>query len=81
MEKPTQKQIDFATEIAETIGEDLPIGFTKQAYSEFINKNVDYFKQVQNEIRYKGGKVFRLHHAYHAESFEYERISKNPESV
>ena len=67
MDEPSQKQIDFAIAIAETIGDDLPDDFTKEAYHEFISENVDYFYQVQNEIRYKRNRnepMFHMEHSY-----------------
>jgi hypothetical protein len=65
--EPSKRQIDFATAIAETIGEDLPDEFTSSAYHKFINENVDYFYEVQNDIRYKrkwNEPMFHLEHSY-----------------
>ena len=65
--EPSQKQIDFATTIAETIGEDLPEEFTSSAYHTFIDGNIDYFYEVQGEIRYKRKQsepMFHLEHSY-----------------
>lgn len=65
--KPSQKQIDFATAIAETIGDDLPSEFTSSAYHHFIDDNIDYFYKIQGEIRYKRNKdetMFHLEHSY-----------------
>lgn len=61
--KPTERQIDFATEIAETIGDDLPEEYTKEAYSEWIDERYDEFKRVQYEIR-KERHGFYLKHSY-----------------
>ena len=63
-EKPSQKQIDFATVIAETVGDDLPAEYTKQAYSDFISQHIDEFYEIRDETRYKSGKVFSLKHSY-----------------
>ena len=65
--EPSEKQIDFATAIAETIGEDLPEEFTSSAYHSFIDDNIDYFYNVQGEIRYKrceNEQMFHLEHSY-----------------
>ena len=64
MEKPTEKQIDFATQIAETLGIDLPEENTKSAFRDFIDDNIDEFYSVQDEIRYKGNDVFSMRHSY-----------------
>ena len=67
VKEPSQKQIDFATAIAETIGDDLPEEFSSRAYHEFISSNIKEFKKVQGQIRYsyegcKSG--FQLEHSY-----------------
>ena len=36
--KPTEKQIKYATYLAERMCEKLPMEFTKQEYSDFISK-------------------------------------------
>lgn len=61
---PTEKQIDFATRIAETLGIDLPDEKTSTAYSRFIGENMDEFYEVQDEIRYSSGRIFKLEHSY-----------------
>ena len=38
IERPTDKQIDFAETIAKELGLDLPKEYTKFAYSEFIGE-------------------------------------------
>ena len=46
---PTDKQIDFAEEIADVLGIDFPISskdFTKQTYCEFIKEHYDEYRQV-----------------------------------
>ncbi len=63
-EEPTERQVDFATTIAETVGKDLPEHYDKYSYGEFISENIDEFYKVQNEIRYADGMVFHLHHSY-----------------
>ena len=50
-EFPTQKQEDYAKKIAQTLGIDLPDMRTKQAYSQFISKNVNAFKREQQRWR------------------------------
>jgi hypothetical protein len=67
-EKPSQKQIDFATVIAETVGDDLPNEYTKQAYSEFISEHIDEFYEIRDEARYKSGNVFGLKHSFISDS-------------
>lgn len=65
---PTDKQVDFATTIAEMIGADLPEEFSVEAYHEFISENVDEFYKVQNEIRrelyYSQDKLFAMQHSF-----------------
>lgn len=63
-EEPTERQIDFATTIAETVGCDLPEHFDKYSYSEFIGENIEEFYKIQREIRYADGSVFHLQHSY-----------------
>ena len=41
---PTDKQIEFANDISERVGEPLPSEFTKQAYSQFISKNIGVYE-------------------------------------
>ena len=60
---PTEKQIDFATTIAETLGLNLPEEYTSSAYSGFIGNNIDEFYEVQADIRYRTGKTFQLEHS------------------
>ena len=42
--KPTQRQIDYAEDIAKALEFDLPISFTKKTYCEFISKHLDDYK-------------------------------------
>lgn len=52
-EFPTQKQEDFARAIEDTIGVSLPSMRTKQAYSQYISKNINAYKnerQKQHDI-------------------------------
>ena len=51
-EPPSAKQIAFATEIAETIGSDLPEMFTKRAYASFIEENKREYYKVKGQIKY-----------------------------
>lgn len=44
-EFPTQKQEDYAKNIAQTLKIDLPGMKTKQAYSQFISENVNAYKR------------------------------------
>ncbi len=46
--KPTEKQIEYATYLAQRACQDLPKEFTKQAYSDFISK---WKPVVQHEDR------------------------------
>lgn len=62
--KPTEKQRDFATAIAEMLGIDLPEEYTKESYHDFIDENIDEFHKVQNEIRYKDKSKIRFEHSY-----------------
>ena len=38
IERPTEKQVDFAEAIAKELGLDLPKEYTKSAYGEFIGE-------------------------------------------
>ena len=38
VERPTEKQVDFAEAIAAELGLDLPKEYTKSAYGEFIGE-------------------------------------------
>lgn len=44
-EKPTAKQINFAKEIAEELGVELPKEKTWNAYHVFINKHMDKYRE------------------------------------
>ena len=50
-EFPTQKQENFARQIAETLEIDLPRERTKEAYSIFISQKINLFKREKQ--RYK----------------------------
>lgn len=63
-ERATEKQIDFATRIAETLGIELPEENTKETYCDFISENLDEFEQVQKEIRYKDNYNIHFGHSY-----------------
>lgn len=45
--EPTDKQVDYAIDIARMLSIPLPAEKTKQAYSDFISKNVDEFKRIK----------------------------------
>lgn len=51
LNEATEKQIKYATNIAEVLGIDLPGENTKVAYSEFISMNVDDFNRAIEERR------------------------------
>lgn len=54
MIEATVKQINFAKDIAEYFGIELPKERTKKAYSEFLNKYADeYKKSVREEMAYQ----------------------------
>lgn len=61
---PSEKQIDFATAIAEMVGDDLPVDFTADAYSDFISGHIDEFHKLQNEFRYGSESCISFHHSY-----------------
>ncbi len=44
-ELPTQKQEDFARAINDVLGVPLPSMRTKQAYSQYINENINAYKR------------------------------------
>lgn len=48
-EFPTQKQENYAKKIASTLGIALPGIRSKQAYSQFINDNVNAYKREQQK--------------------------------
>lgn len=51
----TYKQINFAKDIAEWFGVELPKEKTKEAYSQFLNKYADaYKKSMADESAYYG---------------------------
>lgn len=78
---PTERQIDFAMQIAETIGEDLPEEYTRDAYHDFIDAHIDEFYEVQDSIRYSQRDVlFTLGHSYGlSEGFNGDiRLNINP---
>jgi len=53
MSEATVKQINFAKDIAEYFGLELPKERTKKAYSEFLDKYADEYKQsVYEEMIY-----------------------------
>ena len=81
MSKPTQKQIDFATTISEWVAVDLPQEMTKDSLWEYINEHCEEFYKLQNEERYRTGRLFTMEHAYHFGDYMYDRINKNPETV
>lgn len=47
MIEPTEKQRDYARDIALWLGIPLPEEKTKKAYAEFISKNVEEFNRVK----------------------------------
>ena len=49
MSDATAKQINFAKDVAEWFGVDLPEERTKEAYSEFLNKYADDYKRSMRE--------------------------------
>lgn len=51
MNKPTEKQIAFATEISETLGSDLPEETTKSAYGKYIEENVREYYKVKAQVK------------------------------
>ncbi len=46
-ERPTDKQINFATDIAGKLHKPLPEERTKQAYAKFISDNINAFKRAK----------------------------------
>ena len=50
--EPTQAQVKYAESICSLLGLSLPAEKTKQAYSDFINKNVRKYKEgMRNDIQ------------------------------
>ena len=54
-EKATEKQVKYATDISNKLKIQLPSELTKQAYSQFINENVEAFKKAKATQRYHVG--------------------------
>ena len=52
MNKPTEKQIKFAKEIANKLDLELPKENTKQAYWKFINDNVSEYRTRMLCVKY-----------------------------
>lgn len=46
-EPPTEKQISYATDIANELGIKLPTEKSKQAYSQFISNNINAYKRAR----------------------------------
>lgn len=46
-ERATPKQIEFAHEICAYTGRALPAYQTKEAYSQYIDDNIDYYREMQ----------------------------------
>lgn len=49
--EPTKQQIEFAETIARTLGIDIPMWFSKDEYSEFINEHVKAYDERVIENR------------------------------
>lgn len=50
--EPTQAQVKYAESICSLLGLSLPAEKTKQAYSDFINKNVRKYKEgMKNDVQ------------------------------
>lgn len=50
IERPTEKQVDFAEAIAKELGLDLPKEYTKSAYGEFIREwQKDFYESKGGE--------------------------------
>ena len=78
MDKPSQKQIDFAEAIAEELGIEPPYGGDKDDYSLFISDNADEFYREKNKRRYESGYCFKLDHQYSLEEFDNDVLRINP---
>lgn len=48
MNAPTEKQINFAKQIADALKIELPCEYTKKAYWQFINKHIDEYNQAKD---------------------------------
>ena len=49
-EPPTDKQVQFAQEIADLLELELPKLKTKITYSEFISENIDEYRELNSEL-------------------------------
>ncbi len=47
--KPTERQVSYATAIANRLGKDISELVTRKQYSKFISDNVEQFKQKKQE--------------------------------
>lgn len=65
MSNATVKQINFAKDIAEWFGVDLPGERTKEAYSEFLNQYADAYRNSMREEA--------IYHEAHLEAIDARR--------
>ena len=81
MGKATEKQIDFATAIAEELCLDYPDFDDREDTSEFISEYADEFYEQRNSRRYRSGNLCTLEHSY-VGSYDFNGdLNKNPKSI
>lgn len=83
-DKATEKQVDFATAIAEMLGIDLPDEDTKDAYTEFIDENIREFYKEKNRQRYlESDNVYQYGHSYTLKNGYCgdKKLNMNPQKV
>ena len=81
MGKATEKQIDFATTIAEELGLELPDFNDRTETSDFISEYADEFYEQRNSRRYGSRMTFTLDHSYVGSQDFNGNLNKNPKSV
>ena len=47
VDSPSAKQVDLVQEICNTLNIPKPVEYTRDAYSDFISKNIEEFKDEQ----------------------------------
>lgn len=62
MSEPTHKQIEFANDIYEQLGYELPEERTKESYSEYIDEYVDEFYESKREAKRESVNAWRQRH-------------------
>lgn len=73
---PTKKQIDFAFNIANTLGIEASLTYTKSAYFNFISTHIEEFKSELRRIRAKF-RTQRYHNYYFSDDDDLSYMSES----